>query len=43
MLAQLRWLNELARTQKSLVIVASHDDDQHAELIRAKLLGSRFE
>jgi glyoxylase-like metal-dependent hydrolase (beta-lactamase superfamily II) len=42
-MAQLRWLNDLLRSEKSLVIVASHDDEQHAELIRAKVLGNRFE
>ena len=42
-MAQLRWLNELSRSEKNLVIVASHDDEQHAELIRAKILGNRLE
>jgi glyoxylase-like metal-dependent hydrolase (beta-lactamase superfamily II) len=42
-MAQLRWLNDLSRSEKNLVIVASHDDEQHAELIRAKILGNRFE
>jgi hypothetical protein len=40
---QLRWLNGLSRTQPRLLIVTSHDDEQHRELIRAGSLGSRFE
>jgi glyoxylase-like metal-dependent hydrolase (beta-lactamase superfamily II) len=42
-LAQLKWLNELSRTEKNLVIVISHDDEQHKELIEKKLLGGRLE
>ena len=41
--SQLRWLNELTKTDPRVVIVASHDDDEHAELIRKGLLGGRFE
>ncbi|PYR66128.1 MAG: hypothetical protein DMF88_17330 [Acidobacteria bacterium] len=40
---QLRWLNGLLTTEKNLVIVASHDDDEHKELIAKKLLGGRLE
>ena len=40
---QLRWLNGLTRTDPRLVIIASHDDEQHALLIRAGKLGARFE
>ena len=40
---QLRWLNGLYTTEKNLVIVASHDDDEHQELIAKKLLGARLE
>jgi len=42
-LAQLRWLNELARTAPQLVIVASHDEEQHVDLVRAGLLSNRLE
>jgi glyoxylase-like metal-dependent hydrolase (beta-lactamase superfamily II) len=37
-LDQLRWLNQLTKTDTSLVIVASHDEEQHAELVQKKLL-----
>lgn len=40
---QLTWLNELSRTEPNLVIVASHDDEQHVELVREKLLSNRLE
>jgi glyoxylase-like metal-dependent hydrolase (beta-lactamase superfamily II) len=40
---QLRWLNTLLTTEKNLVIVASHDDDEHKELIAKKLLGGKLE
>jgi len=40
---QLKWLNGLLNTEKNLVIVASHDDDEHKELIAKKLLGGRLE
>jgi glyoxylase-like metal-dependent hydrolase (beta-lactamase superfamily II) len=42
-LDQLRWLNELTRTAPQIVIVASHDDEQHAELVRNKMLGNQIE
>lgn len=42
-LDQLRWLNHLTRTEPNLVIVASHDEEQHLELVRDKLLSNRFE
>jgi glyoxylase-like metal-dependent hydrolase (beta-lactamase superfamily II) len=42
-LDQLRWLNQLSRTEPNLVIVASHDEEQHAELVRGKLLVPRLE
>ena len=41
--AQLRWLNELSRAEKNLVIVVSHDEDQHKELQQKKLLGNGLE
>ena len=40
---QLKWLNTLLKTQNNLVIVASHDDDEHKELIARKLLGGKLE
>jgi hypothetical protein len=39
----LKWLNTLSNTEKNLVIVASHDDDEHRELIARKLLGGKLE
>jgi glyoxylase-like metal-dependent hydrolase (beta-lactamase superfamily II) len=42
-MAQLRWLNQLDRTEKNLVIVASHDDEEHKELIAKKILGGKLE
>ena len=40
---QLKWLNTLSNTEKNVVIVASHDDDEHRELIARKLLGGKLE
>ena len=40
---QLKWLNTLSKTQNNLVIVASHDDDEHKDLIARKLLGGKLE
>ena len=42
-LAQLGWLNGLTRTAPELVIVASHDDEQHANLVQKQLLSNRLE
>ena len=42
-LDQLRWLNGLSRTDPTLVIVASHDAEQHADLAGQNLLGTRFQ
>ena len=39
---QLAWLNRLSQTEP-IVIVASHDDEEHAELIKKGILGGRFE
>ena len=36
-------LNELSRTEPELVIVASHDEEQHIELTRQRLLTSQLE
>jgi glyoxylase-like metal-dependent hydrolase (beta-lactamase superfamily II) len=40
---QLKWLNTLSMLEKNLVIVASHDDDEHKELVARKLLGGKLE
>lgn len=40
---QLKWLNGLSTTERNLVIVASHDDDEHRELVSKKLLGGKLE
>ncbi len=42
-MAQLRWLHELSRTEKNLVIVASHDDEEHKQLVAQNLLGAKLE
>ena len=41
-LDQLRWLNQLSKTDANLVIVASHDEEQHADLVQKKLLTNQF-
>jgi hypothetical protein len=40
---QLKWLNGLTSTEKNLLIIASHDDEEHKDLIAKKLLGGRLE
>ena len=42
-LAQLTWLNGLSRSDPNLVVVASHDEEQHADLVRRGLLTSKLE
>jgi len=42
-MAQLKWLNELAATEKNLFVVASHDEEQHKELIEKRVLGNGLE
>ena len=42
-LSQLKWLEMLSRTEQTLSVVASHDDEQHRELIRKGILGNRLE
>jgi glyoxylase-like metal-dependent hydrolase (beta-lactamase superfamily II) len=42
-LAQLRWLNGLSRTEPNLVVVASHDEEQHTTLIQQGVLINRLE
>lgn len=41
--AQLRWLNRLEATETNLVIVTSHDEEQHKDLLEKRILGSRLE
>ena len=41
--AQLTWLNRLVSTDPNLVIVASHDDDEHRALVARTLLGGTLE
>jgi glyoxylase-like metal-dependent hydrolase (beta-lactamase superfamily II) len=41
--AQLQWLNGLSTTDPNLVIVASHDDDEHKELVAKKMIGGKLE
>lgn len=42
-LAQLTWLNGLGRSAPNLTVVASHDEEQHAELVKNGLLTHRLE
>lgn len=42
-LDQLTWLNGLSRNAPNLVIVASHDEEQHVELIQKGVLSNRLE
>jgi len=42
-LAQLTWLNGLGRSAPKLTVVASHDEEQHAELVKNGLLTHRLE
>jgi glyoxylase-like metal-dependent hydrolase (beta-lactamase superfamily II) len=42
-LAQLTWLNGLSRTAPALVVVASHDEEQHAALVQQGVLSNRLE
>jgi len=41
--AQLTWLNRLVSTDPNLVIVVSHDDDEHRALVARTLLGGTLE
>jgi len=40
---QLKWLNGLSNTERNLIIIASHDDDEHKDLVAKKLLGGKLE
>ena len=42
-LAQLTWLNALSRSAPNLVVVASHDEEQHVELVAKGVLTHRLE
>jgi glyoxylase-like metal-dependent hydrolase (beta-lactamase superfamily II) len=42
-LDQLRWLNGLGRTDPTLVIVASHDEEERRRLVDSGVLGARLE
>ena len=42
-LAELKWLNELYRTEKNLFIIVSHDDDEHKDLITRGILSNGLE
>jgi glyoxylase-like metal-dependent hydrolase (beta-lactamase superfamily II) len=42
-MAQLRWLNQLDRAEKNLFVIASHDEEQHQDLVEKKILGGKLE
>ncbi|HEY4579633.1 MAG TPA: MBL fold metallo-hydrolase [Candidatus Acidoferrales bacterium] len=42
-MAQLQWLNELDRTEKNLFVIASHDEEQHKQLLERNIVGGRLE
>src|SRR5665213_2041476 len=42
LMAQLKWLNELYKTETNLFIVVSHDDEQRQEYIAKHILGARL-
>jgi glyoxylase-like metal-dependent hydrolase (beta-lactamase superfamily II) len=41
--AQLQWLHDLDKTEKNLIIVVMHDDEQHKQFIAKGLLGNKLE
>jgi hypothetical protein len=43
LLAQLKWFNQLYRTEKNLFLIASHDGEEHKELIEKGILGNGLE
>jgi len=43
MTAELTWLNGLSKSEKNLVIVVSHDEEQRLQYIRDGVLGDRLE
>jgi len=42
-MAELKWLNEIDRTQRNVSIVVSHDDEQRKQYIATHILGDGFE
>ena len=42
-LDQLKWLNGLSRAAPGLIVVSSHDEEQHAELVQLGVLSNRLE
>jgi glyoxylase-like metal-dependent hydrolase (beta-lactamase superfamily II) len=42
-LAQLTWLNGLSRSAPDVIVVASHDEEQHVELVKKGVLTHRLE
>jgi hypothetical protein len=40
---QLQWLHELLGTDKDLILVASHDDQEQERLIANHVLGNKLE
>jgi glyoxylase-like metal-dependent hydrolase (beta-lactamase superfamily II) len=43
LLAQLKWLNEIYRTEKNVFIIASHDEEERKDLIAKGVLGDGLE
>jgi glyoxylase-like metal-dependent hydrolase (beta-lactamase superfamily II) len=43
LLAQLKWLNEIYRTEKNVFIIASHDEEERKDLIAKSVLGEGLE
>jgi len=41
--AQLNWLNGVYKTEKNLIIIASHDDEQRLDLVKRSILGNKLE
>jgi glyoxylase-like metal-dependent hydrolase (beta-lactamase superfamily II) len=42
-MAQLSWLNGLSKTEKNLIIISSHDEEQRTDLIKRGMLGGKLE
>jgi glyoxylase-like metal-dependent hydrolase (beta-lactamase superfamily II) len=40
---ELKWLNQLEKTEKNVYIVISHDDEQRADYVKRGILGGKFE
>ena len=41
--AELKWLNQISRTEKNVAIVISHDEEQRLQYIKDGILGGDFE